>query len=313
MAPQQARTDRCRLVVVTGKGGVGKTTVAAATALALARSGRDTIAAELSGQARIPALLGGSSAAKPGSESEIAPGTWTTTIDPEGALAEWAGQIVRPRAVLELAIRSRAFSGFVAAAPGASELISITKAAELSARDRWVPGSPLHDVAVLDAPASGHGVALLESPRTYAEIARVGPIATQARAVDELLRDPERCLIVTVAIPEETPVNEAGELAGMIEEKLGRGPSLVVMNSMLDGGLTESEAQAARRSAAPSPALAAADRRLELVRRQEAQLERLRTHSAAPVICLPNLGPSGATADGVERLEGLLSRGLASG
>ncbi len=310
MAPQQARTDRCRLVVITGKGGVGKTTVAAATSLALARAGRDTIAAELSGQSRIPALLGGSSAGKSGSESEIAPGTWTTTIDPEGSLAEWAGQIVRPRAVLELAIRSRAFSGFVAAAPGASELISITKAVELSSQDRWVPGSALHDVAVLDAPASGHGVGLLQSPRTYSEIARVGPIATQAREVDGILRDPKRCLLVTVAAPEETPVNEAGELAGSLQEKLGRGPSLVVMNSMLDEGLSRSEVEAARRSIGSSPAIAAADRRLELVRRQEAQFERLRSLSDAPVARLPNLGPAGATPDGVEHLADLLSAAL---
>ena len=315
MARKQPGTDRCRLVVVTGKGGVGKTTVAAATTLALARRGRDTVAAELAGQSRIPGLLGGASSGRPGFEAEIAPETWATVIDPEGALAEWAGQIVRPRAVLELAIRSRAFSGFVAAAPGASELISITKASELSSPDRWVPGAPAHDVAVLDAPASGHGLGLLQSPRTYAEIARVGPIATQAREVDELLRDPERCMIITVAIPEETPVNEAGELAALLEERLGRGPSLMVMNSMVDGGLSESEAERARRSAgATAPtAMLAADRRLELANRQEAQLERLRALSPAPVLVLPSLGPAGATPDGVETLAGILGPALEPG
>lgn len=313
MAPQQPRSERCRLIVVTGKGGVGKTTVAAAVSLALAREGRDTVAAELSGQSRIPALLGGTSSARPGVEAEVAPGLWTTTIDPEGALAEWAGQIVRPRAVLELAIRSRAFSGFVAAAPGASELISITKAAELSSPERWVPGAAPHDVAVLDAPASGHGLGLLQSPRTYAEIARVGPIATQAREVDELLRDPQRCLIVTVAIPEETPVNEAGELALLLEERLGRGPSLMVMNAMVEGGLSEPEAELARRSAGAPAAIVAADRRLELARRQERQLERLQELSPAPVVTLPNLGPGGASADGVEALADILSPALAAG
>lgn len=312
MAPQQPRSERCRLVVVTGKGGVGKTTVAAAASLALARAGKDTVAAELSGQSRIPSLLGGTSSGRAGVEAEVAPGLWTTTIDPEGALAEWAGQIVRPRAVLELAIRSRAFSGFVAAAPGASELISITKAWELSSPERWAPGAKVHDVAVLDAPASGHGLGLLQSPRTYAEIARVGPIATQAREVDELLRDPQRCLIVTVAIPEETPVNEAGELASRLGERLGRGPSLVVMNSMVEGGLTEPEAELARRSAGAPAAIIAADRRLELTRRQESQLERLRELSPAPVVTLPSLGPAGATPDGVEMLAGILAPAIAA-
>jgi len=295
---------------VTGKGGVGKSTVSAAIALAFARSGRDTIAAELSGQARIPGLLGSSASSPPGGETEVAPGTWVTTIEPEGALVEWAGQIVRPRALLEVAVRSRAFSGFVAAAPGASELISITKACELSSPERWVPGAARHDLAVLDAPASGHGLGLLASPATYAEIARVGPIATQAREVVELLGDPERCLVVTVAIPEETPVNESLELAARLEEKLGRGPSLVVMNALVGDGMTDQEARSARESIAGSPVLVAADRRRALARRQALQLARLEELSEAPVLELPDLGAAGATADGVEALSALLAPAL---
>ena len=289
-------------MVVTGKGGTGKSTVTAALALAFARAGRDTVAAELSGQARIPALLGSAATGTSGRETEVAPGTWVTTIDPAAALVEWAGQIVRPRAVLEVAVRSRAFSGFVAAAPGASELISVTKAWELSSPERWAPGAASHDITVLDAPASGHGIGLLASPATYAEIARVGPIATQAREVAGLLRDPRRCLIVTVAIPEETPVNEAVELAGRLEEKLGRGPSLVVMNGLLGGEMSEAEAEAARRSAPASPAILAADRRRELATRQAGQLRRLQELSTAPVVELPDLGATGATPDGVELL-----------
>lgn len=313
MPPEQARTDRCRIVFVTGKGGVGKSTVAAALTLALARSGRDTIAAELSGQARIPALLGHPSPGRPGTETEVAPGTWTTTIEPEAALAEWAGRIIRPRALLDVAVRSRAFSGLVAAAPGASELVSITKAVELSSPERWLPGEPLHDIAVLDGPASGHGLGMLGSPSTYAEIARVGPIATQAREVDQILRDPERCLVVTVALPEETPVNETLELEDALEERLGRGSSLTVVNGLVEGILNEEEASRARSAGSGTPPVAAAERQRSLAARQSVQLERLKASSSAPVVVLPDLGPAGATADGVESLAGRLSAWLGSG
>lgn len=312
MAREQPRTDRCRIVVVTGKGGVGKSSVAAALTLALSRTGLDTVGAELSGQARLPAMLGHPSPGRPGEELEIAPGTWATTIEPEGALAEWAGRIVRPRAVLELAVRSRAFSGFVAAAPGASELVSITKAVELSSPERWVSGAHRHDVAVLDAPATGHCLALLQSPATYAEIARVGPIATQARSVDEVLRDPRQCRIVNVVAPEETPVNEALEFEDALERTLGRGVSLSVVNGVVEETLDEQEAGKAREAAAQAPALAAVERQRSLASRQSAQVERLRRGTRAPVVVLPDLGPAGATADGVERLAERLEGALAN-
>lgn len=313
MGREQPRTDRCRIVVVTGKGGVGKSTVAAALARALARNGRDAIAAELSGQARLPALLGHPSPGRPGDETEVAPGLWTTTIDPERALAEWAGQIVRPRALLDVAVRSRAFSGFVAAAPGAAELVSVTKAVELSSEDRWVSTAPRHDVTVLDAPASGHGVGLLRSPGTYAEIARVGPIASQARSVEATLRDPEECLVVAVTSPEETPVNETLELESALERSLGRATSLTVVNGVLEDALSDRETREARDAAPPSAALAAAERQRSRASRESAQLRRLREGTGAPLVELPDLGPAGATADGVELLADRLADWLEEG
>ena len=298
---------------MTGKGGVGKSTVAAALTRALATEGRNAIAAELSGQARLPALLGHPSPGRPGDEMEIAPGIWATTIDPERALAEWAGQIVRPRALLDVAVRSRAFSGFVAAAPGASELVSVTKAVELSSADRWVSSAPRHDVTILDAPASGHGIGLLRSPGTYAEIARVGPIASQARSVEATLRDPEECLIVAVTSPEETPVNETLELESALMQGFGRGTSLTVVNGVLEDALSDREAMEAREAGPPSAALVAAERQRSRADRQSAQLRRMREGTGAPLVELPDLGPAGATADGVELLADRLSDWLNGG
>ena len=310
-AHQPHLLDR-ELVVVTGKGGVGKTTVAAAIALLGAHAGRRTIVCEVSGQRRIPGLLGHPTAGGPGREEAVGADLWATTVDPEGALAEWAGQVVRPRAVVELAVRSKAFSGFVAAAPGARELVTITKAWELGRADRWRPGAAGYDLVVLDAPASGHGLGLLRTPHTYAEIARVGPIANQARLVTGLLADPRRCAVVAVATAEETPVGETLELQDALEQQFGRVPEAFIANGVLRDPLSSADAAVVGAVAdGTHPAVIAALRaRRERSRTQAQQLRRLRRGARAPVVTLPFL-PGGAFDPGaIEALAGELRRRL---
>ena len=278
--------------MVTGKGGVGKTTVAAALALVSARAGRRTIALEVAGQRRVPALLGHPAAGPPGTEEAVAPGLWASTADPERALAEWATQVVRPRAVVELALRSRAFAAFAAAAPGAKELVTITKAWELSSERRWTRGAVPFQTVVLDAPASGHGLALLSAPATYAEIARVGPVASQARAVDATLSDAGASAIVAVATLEETPVNETLELEVVLRERFGRPPVAIVANAVVRDPLTAAERERLDGALPSSVARALAGRR-ERARLQAGQLRRLRQGASAPIVTLPHLGAGG--------------------
>ncbi len=298
-----------RLVVVTGKGGVGKTTVAAAIALLAARSGRRTIVCEVAGQRRIPGLLGHPTAGAPGDEEPVAPELWATTIDPEGALTEWAGQVVRPRALLELALRSRAFSTFANAAPGARELVTITKAWELGHDPRWRAGRSGYDLVVLDAPASGHGLALLRTPRTFAEIARVGPIASQARLVAGALADAERSAIVVVTTGEETPVNETLQLEQQVSGLLGHGPSVIVANALLRDALSRSDMEAVDAHVGP-PVATALRRRHERAALQAAQLRRLRRHAHAPVVTVPFLPAHAIGADEVEQIATTLAQRL---
>ncbi|WP_205697767.1 ArsA-related P-loop ATPase [Conexibacter sp. SYSU D00693] len=286
---------RARLVVVTGKGGVGKTTVAAALALAAHRAGARTIACEVGGQHRLPALLGHDGPpARRGRELEAAPGLATLSIDPTRALTDFFARHV-PRQAAELVTRSGTISAFVAAAPGAAEVVTITKAFELGRDPRWDRRQDPYDCVVLDAPASGHGIGLLRTPKTIAGIARVGPVAAQAREVDEALRDPDRTRYVAVTIPTELAVGETLELEEHLVDAVGRGPDAIVCNGLLERRFDAEDVGAAsglERHAAH--AVRAATER-ELVQRR--QLERLLRGARAQVHALPQrfgaaLGPA---------------------
>ena len=297
-----------RLLYVTGKGGVGKTTVAASLGLAAAAAGRRTIVCEVAEQHRVSRALGREGVVAE-TEVELAENLWAITIDPQQALEEWLGRQIGGTGLRVLA-RSSAFGYFVAAAPGAKELITIAKVWELASPQRWDRGGRTYDLVVVDAPASGHGLAMLTTPRTFGEIARVGPIRRQATKVRDLLADPERTAYLAVALPEEMPVNETLELEQRLPEAVGTGLDAIVVNGMWPERFSAADAEAMRAVADGRPDLKAALTTYERARAQRSHLRRLRRSASAPVITLPYLFESELGLPEFELLGDRLARRL---
>jgi anion-transporting ArsA/GET3 family ATPase len=274
------------LIYVTGKGGVGKTTVSAAIGMAAAKAGRRTIVCEVAEQDRMSRAFT-REGVRPEAEAQLAENLWATTIEPQRALEEWLGRQVGGGLVKTLT-RSSAFQYFVAAAPGAKELITIAKVWETAQLERWNKRSRTYDLVVVDAPASGHGIAMLRTPQTFGDIARVGPVRRQALKVRGMLSDPARTGYVAVALPEEMPVNETIDLGGRLEESVGLGLDAVVVNGLFPERFSAEEAERLR-GLQEEPAVSAALAEHDRAHGQRLHLNRLRRSVDAHVYTLPYL------------------------
>jgi anion-transporting ArsA/GET3 family ATPase len=258
--------------VVTGKGGVGKTTVAAAIGLEAARRGRRTIVAEVARRTDVAGVL--DAAAGDGAvEAELAPGLFHISVDPESAMEEYLRDQL-PQAAAGLLSRSRLFGLLAAATPGLRELLTVGKLWELAQLDRRTPGAAPYDLVIVDAPATGHGVAVLSAPRAFAGAAHTGPIARQARAIHATLSDPRLTALVAVARAEELAVTETLALQAALRERLDAELDAVVVNALEPDRFTPAEA----RRLAAHPGHPAVERALQAharARRQRAQVGRL--------------------------------------
>jgi hypothetical protein len=287
-------------VVVTGKGGVGKTTVAAALGLVAARRGLRTIVAEVARRDDVSRALGGEGL----QEEELAPGLHHVSIDPEHAMELYLTDQL-PSALADLLASSRAFAHLAAATPGMRELLTVGKVWELAQDDRRTPGARPYDLVVLDAPATGHGVAVLSAPRTFAQVARVGRIARQGLTIDAMVCDPARTGVVAVARAEEMPVSETLALQDALRGEIGLELELVLANGVLPQRFSAADGRAL--DAAPDgPAVRAARHALARGRAQRTQLRRLRRGVRAPVATLPFV----FDGDRLERLARELERAL---
>jgi len=301
-----------RLVLVTGKGGVGKTTVAAALGLAAARRGKRAVVCEVAEQERLAALFGVREVGH--QELELAPGLFGVSVEPRQAQEEWLRYQLKSGTLAGVLGGSRIFQYLTAAAPGLSELVTIGKVWDLAQLERRTEGS-VFDVAIVDAPATGHGLAMLRAPRTYASVARVGPIRRQAMIIDSFVHDPSSTGVLVAALPEEMPVNETVEFERRLRDELGMSVDAIVVNAVYPERFRSEDARMLRSrdgrgSKEARAALRAALSEHRRARAERAQLRRLRRSARAPVTTLPYMFEPDLGPVELERLSRELERKL---
>jgi anion-transporting ArsA/GET3 family ATPase len=209
-----------RVVIVAGKGGVGKTTVSAALGVAAARIGMSVLIVEVDGKSGLAAAFDCPTLTY--DEADLDDGIVARTLTPDAALLDYLEGHGLRRISKRLA-SSGALDVVATAVPGMKDILVLGKVKSLEQ-------ARTADLIVLDAPAAGHAVTFLLSARGLLDAVRVGPVRKQAQDVVELLSDPARCQVVLVTIPEETPVNELIDTAFAIEDRAGVALGPVVVN-----------------------------------------------------------------------------------
>ncbi len=208
-----------RLIVVSGKGGVGKTTVCLALGLLAAESGRRTLVAEINSEEPIAHLL-----ERPPigyEETELLPNLWAINIHPRRSFEEYVLNQIKFRSLYKAVFENRFIRHFIDATPGLADLMCIGKVYSLSQR---------YDLVVVDAPATGHSVALFEIPSIVSTAVKVGPLQTESDKIDRLLHDREQTSVVVVTLPEEMPVLEGIEMRRTLEQRLSLPVGPVFLN-----------------------------------------------------------------------------------
>ena len=296
--PTSALLDR-RLLVVTGKGGTGKSTLTAALALAASRRGKRVLVCEVVAKERVANLFG-----KPPSGTtirELLPNLFSVHVRPREAMREYALMILRYETLYKLAFENAAARYFLAAAPSLAEIVMLGKVWWHATHD-LDRGRPRWDLVLLDAPATGHGLTFLTVPEVFLRLVQDGPLARDMRGMQALLGDPKQCQTCIVTLPEEMPANEAVELhRSLVTHALPQGP--LFLNGVFEKRFSKEELTAVVRG---GPALAASgeaadnhEARAELSIHYEAML---RAATPQPVVKIPWLFDRNFGAQSIEKV-----------
>lgn len=219
-----------RLVVVTGKGGVGKSTLSAVLGLLLAGQGKRVLVLEIDPRENVHRLFG----LPPSGGEIVAAGSrlWLQNLKPRQVLDDIIRERVSMGPIARRVLESPVYQQLAAGMPGLRELAVLRyafRATDPSVQER---AREAFDLVVLDSPATGHGLALLRAPRLTADVIEAGPIGREAEALAALVEDPARTAVVLVTLAEEMPVDEVLELADALERERGRGPDGLFVNGL---------------------------------------------------------------------------------
>jgi anion-transporting ArsA/GET3 family ATPase len=278
-----------RVLIVAGKGGVGKTTATATLAAAAAGAGLSVLIVEVEGKSGLAACFGRPPLGY--EETELAPRVRGRTLTPDEALVDYL-EAHGLRRISKRLVRSGALEVVSSAVPGMKDILVLGKVKSLELE-------PAADLILIDAPAAGHAISFLMSPRGLGDAVRVGPVSKQSSEVIEMLSDPARCQVILVTVPEETPVNELIDTAFQLEDRIGVQLGPVVVNACYpDPGIpaTVDEVQqlADELGVFVSPReatdlVAAAEFRRERYALQQQQADRLAARLPLPQVRLPFL------------------------
>lgn len=312
MDPKQFLTTS-GVIIVAGKGGVGKTAVSAALAMASSSVGLRTLIVEVEGKSGLASLF--NSAQFSYSEIQLVEPRLgvgevrARTVLPEDALLDYLKDHGLKRISGRL-VSTGALDVVATAVPGISDILVLGKIKQLERSREF-------DLIIVDAPAAGHAITFLRSASGLEDAVKVGPINSQAKDVLALLNDPTRCRVLLVTSPEETPVNELIETAYSLEDEVGVSLGPVVVNGVLPElpGLQANPLEAAAQAGVelqPSEAQNLADAalfRLQRTALQRAQLERMAQELPLAQLLLPYVFTSELGPDGLGQLSnGLLAK-----
>jgi anion-transporting ArsA/GET3 family ATPase len=302
-----------RVIFVAGKGGAGKTTVTAALAMAAASHDKNVLVVETNENEALSSLFGETGfTEKP---SRLDSSIWGVRIDPKIVLEEYIQKYVTIPFVAYQIIQSRIFEHLAVAVPGLKEVMTLSEIWRFEQKRNPDTKTPLYDLIIIDAPATGHGLSLLRVPSTLSSMLQTGPMAEQARWVEDMLQDPTRTCVILLAIPEELPVNEALEFERKAENDLNMSVAAIIANMVYPEIFSFNEVLAIERmnnseQEKKQPVIEAAQK--QIIRRalQQSYIHRLINEGEHPVFQLPFYYTNNLDREQIKDIAKHISNGL---